>query len=507
MSSNKVVSLVNPIIEGNPKFQVEYLQYLNVKPFKNKSERAIQVLERLLRRVYIDGFYPEDLKNGFNLNLQLSDIKVRLVKFFRDLGEVEDIFAKCKEERVLIYITFKEQKTVEDWFKRAIPHQDPDLFNECGLIKFEDKMLMILRDSDKVDKSQYKHSPSKLKSQKLNTHDQVYADNNFSSNLKVSDTKKLNNEFKKSKLQHLQTYNQKFKADQCDKRTFLENETFNIRTLPEYKDFRQSQPIKQQTEYDQNQESLNNYQIQMKNSSLFLANETKAFLNLPSSVSLDLRTRQIELRDNRYSSDLNDHSLPKHHVYNNQIHAQNNPQQIDRKISTFNSILNKSQNPQGELDKSSPYFSHPTNNTLNLSPLRVGLNQIGFNSRFVTNRLIKQTSLLDSIAMNIELQTPQTYKQYQSNRVQTYDLNNSKLNLGNVREYSMFDRDLGLNLVEPASIHHSQQKVYEELEFFTAGKSSFSDYLKSRDISNIFNHSVDNIRLNNSLIATLKTDQ
>jgi hypothetical protein len=57
----KVISLENPILEGHPAYEQDYLDYIPITHFKNKEEIARQLIERLQRKVYIDGFCPEDL--------------------------------------------------------------------------------------------------------------------------------------------------------------------------------------------------------------------------------------------------------------------------------------------------------------------------------------------------------------------------------------------------------------------------------------------------------------
>jgi hypothetical protein len=95
---NRVISLHNPIYKGHPMYEQEYVQYLSVAPFKGKEARTEQVLNRLDRRIYIDGYLPEDLDIRRDVVSQLSEIKRDLVNFFEQYGELEAVFAKCKEE-------------------------------------------------------------------------------------------------------------------------------------------------------------------------------------------------------------------------------------------------------------------------------------------------------------------------------------------------------------------------------------------------------------------------
>jgi len=57
----RINSFRNEIFDGHPMFEKEYVQYLKVSTFKGKSQRTAQILERLDRRIYIDGFTPLDL--------------------------------------------------------------------------------------------------------------------------------------------------------------------------------------------------------------------------------------------------------------------------------------------------------------------------------------------------------------------------------------------------------------------------------------------------------------
>lgn len=175
---NRVISLQNPIFNGHPMYELEYVQYLDVSKFKGKTERTAQVIDRLNRRIYIDGFIPQDLDPNKNIEVQLSDIKVSLCKFLQQYGEIQAMFAKCKETKILIYATFVNKDSIEAWFAQAIPHYDPLLRDECGLINFNGKMLMIMRDSEIVDSSKHKHSSKSLK----HRHNKLINDSSISDN-------------------------------------------------------------------------------------------------------------------------------------------------------------------------------------------------------------------------------------------------------------------------------------------------------------------------------------
>ena len=83
--------------------------------------------------------------------------------FLEQKGPLEQIFAKCKQSQILIYATFVHKESIDRWFDEAIPHWDPNLKGHCGTLKFGNKMLFIMRDSEEVDESKHKHSSKTLK--------------------------------------------------------------------------------------------------------------------------------------------------------------------------------------------------------------------------------------------------------------------------------------------------------------------------------------------------------
>ena len=146
LSSTKDAKLDSPINEGHPLFNTEYIHHLDISEFKGKSERTAQVFDRLSRRLYIDGYTRYDLDHTKNIQSQLDDIKGQLTLYFGQLGMVESSFAKIKNTRILVYLTFSSYSTIEMWLKKTLPPKDEHLSGISGLVIYKNKVLTIMNE-------------------------------------------------------------------------------------------------------------------------------------------------------------------------------------------------------------------------------------------------------------------------------------------------------------------------------------------------------------------------
>lgn len=147
---NRIESSIQEISKCHPYYHGYYLRYLSIQRYKGKGERILQVHERFIRRVYINGYFPSDIGSSINQDMWLNETKLKLMRHFSQFDEVVNIFAKVKTHKVNIYVDFLSRDTPLLLIGEECLYKDDKIEGYQTQMHFDGRIITLVRSAKEV---------------------------------------------------------------------------------------------------------------------------------------------------------------------------------------------------------------------------------------------------------------------------------------------------------------------------------------------------------------------
>jgi hypothetical protein len=107
----------------------------------------------LIRRVYINGFYPYDIDLNISEDLWLNNLKMKLMRHMSQFGEVVDVFAKVKPEKINIYVDFMDKQTPLDLISNDFEYHDENIDGYQAKMLFQHRLIVLIRTAKIIEQA------------------------------------------------------------------------------------------------------------------------------------------------------------------------------------------------------------------------------------------------------------------------------------------------------------------------------------------------------------------
>jgi len=180
------------------------LCWFEMQRYKSIDERLDSVKEVLGKRLYIDGFEVGDLNDGLterDLRLDIEELRFEIKSFFSFFGQVNDVFLKLKDVRILSFVTFEDPGGVENCLHYGKTVQ-LDSGENISILKFRNKIISVGKKEENFGRMKLALSQKHDRSQRKG-HNSFHRRKNPR---KVSSNQSKNSKFWNSQDQKMRVY-------------------------------------------------------------------------------------------------------------------------------------------------------------------------------------------------------------------------------------------------------------------------------------------------------------